>query len=70
VTVQEVRSIEGGSQSADDHTSGYVHGNVNHHLAAGFVVHKGILSAIKRVEFFSDTMLYITLRGGWYVLLY
>jgi hypothetical protein len=28
-------------------------------------VHKGIISAVKRVEFISDKMPYIMLRGGW-----
>jgi hypothetical protein len=28
-------------------------------------VHKGIISAVKRVEFMSDRMSYIVLRGRW-----
>jgi hypothetical protein len=30
-----------------------------------FFVHKGIFSAVKRVEFVSDSMLYIVLKGCW-----
>jgi hypothetical protein len=40
-------------------------GNENHELGIGFHVHKKITSAIKRVEFVSDRMSYITLRGCW-----
>jgi hypothetical protein len=35
----------------------------DHHLGTGFLVHKGIISAGKRVEFVSDRMSYIVLRG-------
>jgi hypothetical protein len=31
----------------------------------GFFIHKGITSAVMRIEFISDSMLYITLRGHW-----
>jgi hypothetical protein len=37
--------------------------NENHELGTGFFVHKGITSAVKRVEFASDRMSYI--RGCW-----
>jgi hypothetical protein len=30
-----------------------------------FLVHKKIISAVKRAEFVSDRMLYIILRGRW-----
>jgi hypothetical protein len=40
-------------------------GNENHELGKCFFVHKRIMSAVKRVEFVSDRMSYIILRGRW-----
>jgi hypothetical protein len=34
-------------------------GNADQHLGIGFFVHKGIISACKRIEFISDKMSYI-----------
>jgi hypothetical protein len=34
-------------------------------LGTGFFVHKGIISAVKRVEFDTDMMSYIILSGCW-----
>jgi hypothetical protein len=39
--------------------------NENHELVTGFFIHKRIISAVKRVEFVTDRMLYIILRGCW-----
>jgi hypothetical protein len=36
--------------------------NENHELSTGFFVH---ISAVKRIEFVSDRMSYIILRGRW-----
>jgi hypothetical protein len=39
--------------------------NENHELCIGFLVHKRIISAVKRIEFVSDRIPYIILRGCW-----
>jgi hypothetical protein len=59
VGVQEVRSEKSGTAWAEDYTFFYGQGNGNHQLGTGFFVHKRILSAVRRVEFVSDSMSYI-----------
>jgi hypothetical protein len=65
VGVQEVRWEKGGTERAEDCTSFYGQGNGDHRLGTGFSVHKRILSAVRRVEFISDRLSYIILRGRW-----
>jgi hypothetical protein len=41
----------------------YRNGNANRHLQTSLFILQGIRSAVKRVEFISDMMLYTILRG-------
>jgi exonuclease III len=63
--VQEVRWEKGGTERAEDYMFFYGRGNGDHQLGTDFFVHERIVSAVRRVEFISDRMLYIILRGRW-----
>jgi hypothetical protein len=62
---QEVRWDGGGTERAGEYTFFYGKGNENYELGTGIFVHKRIISAVKEVEFVSDRMSYIILRGRW-----
>jgi endonuclease/exonuclease/phosphatase family metal-dependent hydrolase len=65
VGVQEVRREKSGTEQAEDYTFFCGEGNGYHHLGTGFFIHKRIVSAVRTVQFISDRMLYIILRGCW-----
>jgi hypothetical protein len=64
VGVKEVRWDKGGTEPAKDYTFFYGGKYEDHQLGTGyFFVRKIIISAVRRVEFLSDRMSYIILRG-------
>jgi hypothetical protein len=65
VGVQEVRWDKGGTARAGDYTFFYEKRNENHQLGTGLFVRQRIVPAVKKVEFVSDRMSYIVLRGCW-----
>jgi hypothetical protein len=65
VGVQEVRWDKRGTVRAGDSIFSLVKGNENHQLGTGFFVNHGIVSEAKRVEFVSDRMSRVVLRGRW-----
>ena len=63
VGVQELSWDKGGTVRAGDYNFLYGIGNETHQFGTGLFVHHRIVSAVKRVEFVSDRMSYIVLRG-------
>jgi superfamily I DNA and/or RNA helicase len=54
-----------GIEWAEDYTIFYGQGNGDHQLGTSFFVHKRVVPVVRRVEFISDRILYIILRGRW-----
>jgi hypothetical protein len=65
VGVQEVRWDKEDNVRTGDYICFYGKGNENHQLGTEFFVRHRTVSAVKRVEFVSDRMSYIILRGPW-----
>ena len=63
--MQEVRWDKGCTVRAGDYNFFYGKRNENHQLRTGFFVHHRIVSAVERVEFVSNRLSYIVLRGCW-----
>ena len=63
--MQEFRWDKGGTVRAGDYNFFCGKGNENHQLETEFFLHHRIVSAVKSVEFVSDRMSYIVLRGCW-----
>jgi hypothetical protein len=59
--MQEVRREGGDNKPAGEYISFYGKGKENLEFDTVFLVHKRIISAVKRVELFSDRMWYIIL---------
>ena len=65
VGVQKVRRDIVGTVRAGDYNFLYGKGNENQQLGTGFFVHHRMVSAVTRVQFVSDRVSYIVLRGRW-----
>jgi len=63
--VQEVVWDKVGMVRAGNYNSFYGKRNKNHKFGTGMKKKYGLVSAVKRVEFVSDRVSYIVLRGRW-----
>jgi hypothetical protein len=70
VVVQKVRWGKVATKPVGEYTFSYGKRNENHELGKSFFVHKSIISTVKRVEFVSDRMSYIILRGHRYAMIF
>jgi hypothetical protein len=68
VAIKEIKLVGDDSQPVDEYIFLYGNGNANHHLGTGLFIYKRIILAVKRVEFISDRMWYITRRGRYNII--
>jgi hypothetical protein len=62
---QEFRWEKRGTKRAEDYTFLYGERNEDYQLGTGSFLHKKFVSAVRKVDSFSDRMSYIILRGCW-----